>query len=152
MCSTRRVALCALLLAATACPGAGDRNRGRGGDSLADASLFARLGGMDGVRALVDELAGRIAADERIHHHFARTDFRRFKARLVVQLCAVTGGPCRYRGRSMREVHRNRGIAPSHFDAFVEDLAAALESAQVSARDRSDLLVRMRRMKPDIVP
>ena len=42
MCSTRRVALCALLLAATACPGASDRDTGRGGDSLADASLFAR--------------------------------------------------------------------------------------------------------------
>lgn len=102
-------------------------------------TLFARLGGIDGIRALVDELTSRLAADERIQRFFAAADFRRFKAQLVVQLCALTGGPCRYRGKSMAAAHRGLGIERAHFDAFLDDLAASLESARVGARERGEL-------------
>jgi len=105
---------------------------------------------MDGVRALVDDLTSRLAADERIHHFFVKTDFRRFKGRLVVQLCALTGGPCRY-GGSMAGVHRRLRIKAQHFDAFLEDVAASLTVVRLSARDRVELLKLLRAMKPEVV-
>jgi hemoglobin len=150
--ATRALALVAMGAILVACPGGGGGNgAGGAGGSPADEGLFARLGGMDGVRALVDDLAGRVAADERIQRFFVKTDFRRFKARLVVQLCALSGGPCRYTGRSMAEVHGGRRIRGTHFEAFMEDIAASLTAIRLSARDRVEFLKRVRALKPDIV-
>lgn len=115
------------------------------------ATLFARLGGLDGLRALVDDLASRVASDERIQHFFGETDFRRFKAQLVVQLCSVTGGPCRYRGRSMVAAHERRGILAGHFDAFVEDVGAALVTVRAGERERDELLKLLRDMRSGIL-
>jgi hemoglobin len=150
--SFRALALVAMGAILVGCSGGGGNGTGGAGGSLADeGSLFARLGGMDGVRALVDDLAGRVAADERIQRFFVKTDFRRFKARLVVQLCALAGGPCRYTGRSMAEAHGRRGIRGKHFEAFMEDIAASLTAIRLSARDRVEFLKRVRALKPDIV-
>lgn len=114
-------------------------------------ALFARLGGIDGIRALVDELTSRLAADERIQRYFAAADFRRFKAQLVVQLCALTGGPCRYRGRSMAEAHRGLGLERAHFDAFLEDMDASLASSRVGERDRREVLELLRRQRAAVL-
>jgi len=124
---------------------------GPGAGGGARATLFSRLGGMDGIRALVDELALHLAADDRVQGFFADTDFRRFKAHLVVQLCALTGGPCRDRGRSLRAVHAGRGIRAAHFDAFLEDVAGALETLRAGERERDELLGALRRLEPEIV-
>ena len=143
------VAMSAILVG---CPGRGAQGEAGAGGSPADTEgLFERLGGMDGVRALVDDLTARLAADERIQRFFVKTDFRRFKGRLVVQLCALTGGPCRY-GGSMAEIHRGLAIKPRHFDAFMENVAASLTVVRLSARDRVELLKLFRQMKPDIAP
>lgn len=143
------VAMSAILVG---CPGQGARGGTGAAGSPADVEgLFARLGGMDGVRALVDDLTARLAADARIQRFFVKTDFRRFKGRLVVQLCALTGGPCRY-GGSMADIHRGLAIKPHHFDAFMENVAAALTVVRLSARDRVELLKLFRQMKPDIAP
>jgi len=113
--------------------------------------LFTRLGGVDGIRAIVDEMVSRMAADRRIQRFFVDTDFRRFKAQLVVQVCELSGGPCRYRGRSMRTVHRGRRIRPAHFEAMLEDARDALKSAQVGERERHELLSILRSLKPEVV-
>lgn len=142
------VPVLAILAISPGCGGVGDAG---GGSPGGDGSLFVRLGGMDGVRALVDDLTGRLASDQRIQRFFVKTDFRRFKGRLVVQLCALTGGPCRY-GGSMAEVHRGLAIKSQHFDAFMEDAAASLTVVRLSARDRVELLKLLRGMKPEIAP
>ncbi len=113
--------------------------------------LFTRLGGVDGIRAIVDEMVSRMAADRRIQQFFVDTDFRRFKAQLVVQVCELSGGPCRYRGRSMTTVHRGRRIRPAHFEAMLEDARDALKSAQVGERERHELLAILRSLKPEVV-
>lgn len=148
--SFRLLAAVAMAAILVGCPGRGGEGDLAGGSFGGEGTLFARLGGMDGVRALVDDLASRVAADERIQRFFVRTDFRRFKARLVVQLCALSGGPCRYTGRTMDEVHRGRRIRSADFEAFMEDVAASLTAIRLSARDRVEFLKRLRAMKPEI--
>jgi hemoglobin len=113
--------------------------------------LFVRLGGVDGIRAVVDEMVSRMAADRRIQRFFVDTDFRRLKAQLVVQICELSGGPCRYRGRAMRSVHRGRRIRPMHFEAMLEDVRDALKAAQVGERERHELLAILRALKPQVV-
>jgi hemoglobin len=114
-------------------------------------ALYFRLGGVDGIRAVVDEMVGRMAADGRIEQFFVRIDFRRFKQQLVVQICELSGGPCRYRGRSMTQAHRGLRIRPAHFEAMIEDTRDALKAAQVGERERHELLSVLRGLKPEIV-
>jgi hemoglobin len=117
----------------------------------AGPSLYTRLGGVDAIRAVVDDFTARVAADERINAFFRGVDIPNFKRLLTEQICSATGGPCRYTGRSMRETHTGMNLTDDHFAALVEDLVSALDHFQVPAREKSELLGALGGMKADIV-
>src|SRR5215467_4683535 len=85
--------------------------------SMADKSLYERLGGKEAITAVVDDFVGRVAADNRINSFFATTDIPRLKMNLVNQICEASGGPCKYTGRDMKTTHRGMGITNAQFDA-----------------------------------
>lgn len=115
------------------------------------AALYDRLGGIDAIRAVVDDFAGRTANDSRINAKFARTDLTRLKSMLVDQVCEAAGGPCTYTGRDMREAHRGMGVTSGEFDALVENLVATLNQFSVPELEQGELLGLLGPMKPDIV-
>ena len=94
-------------------------------------SLYERLGGKDAITAVVDDFVGNVAADNRIHGFFARTDIPRLKKNLVDQICQGTGGPCMYTGRDMRTAHKGLNITDAQFNALVEDLVKSLDKFKV---------------------
>jgi hemoglobin len=114
-------------------------------------SLYDRLGGKAAIIAVVDQLVDNVASDQRINGFFARTDPGPFKAKLVDQICAASGGPCRYAGKDMRTAHAGRHITDADFDALVADLVAALDHFDVPARERNELLGLLDPMRTDIV-
>jgi hemoglobin len=118
--------------------------------------LFTRLGGLDGIRAVVDDFVSRVAADERIKRFFVQiaadpAALADFKSKLVAQVCEVTGGPCVYKGKDMKKAHAGLGITSADFDALVADLAASLDAMKVKAKDRDELLGMLAPLKADIV-
>ena len=114
-------------------------------------SLYDRLGGQSAITAVVDSFAARVAADDRINKKFAKSDLGRVKSMLVQQVCAQTGGPCTYTGRSMKEAHLNMGVTEGEFEALVEDLVATLKAFNVPEREQNELLTALGAMKSDIV-
>jgi len=114
-------------------------------------SLYERLGGIDAIRAVVDDFVGNVAADKRINKFFANTDIIRLKRNLVNQICQGTGGPCVYTGRGMREVHAGMGVRSSHFNALVGDLGKSLNKFKVPPREQRELVAILAPMKKDIV-
>lgn len=114
-------------------------------------SLYDRLGGRDAIVMVVDSFVARVAADARINKKFARSDVGRVKTMLVEQVCAATGGPCTYTGRSMKDAHRNMGVTDGEFGALVEDLSATLQALNVPEKERNELLGALGPMKADIV-
>ena len=114
-------------------------------------SLYDRLGGQPAITAVVDDFVGNVAADSRINGFFAKTDIPRLKRLLVEQICAGTGGPCTYTGRSMPEAHRGMHITDAQFGALVEDLQKSLNKFKVPEKEQSDLLGILGPMKPAIV-
>jgi len=70
---------------------------------------------------------------------------------LVQQICAGSGGPCRYEGRSMREAHRGLGVRNQDFDALVQDLVKSLNKFSVPPREQQDLLALLGPMRKDVV-
>ena len=82
---------------------------------------------------------------------FAKTDIPRLKRQLVQQICAGSGGPCKYTGRSMKDAHRGMGVANADFNALVEDLVKSLDKYKVPKREKGELLAILGPMRRDIV-
>jgi hemoglobin len=116
-----------------------------------DRSLYSRLGGRGAITAVVEDFVGNVAKDNRINKFFADADIPRLKRLLVQQICAGTGGPCKYEGRSMREAHRGFGIGNGDFNALVEDLVKSLKKFNVPAREQQELLAILGPMRRDVV-
>ena len=119
-------------------------------------TLYDNLGGKKAITAVVDEFVGRVAADNRINAFFKQTasDPKRlasFKAKLVDQICEASGGPCKYKGKSMKAAHAGMGVSGADFGALVEDLVGALDKFNVKPADKNTLLGVLGPMKSDIV-
>lgn len=119
--------------------------------TLHKKSLYHRLGGKAAITAVVDDFVGNVAKDKRINAFFADTDIPRLKRQLVDQICEASGGPCKYKGKSMKAAHRGMGVADRHFDALVQDLAKSLAKFKVGAREQKELLGALAPMRKDIV-
>jgi hemoglobin len=119
--------------------------------TMADKSLYDRLGGKPAITAVVEDFVGRVAADSRINGKFATTDIPRLKMLLVEQICQASGGPCTYTGRSMKATHAGMGVSNADFDALVGDLVTSLDKFKVPEREKNELLGALGPMKGDIV-
>jgi hemoglobin len=118
--------------------------------------LYTRLGGLEAIKAVVDDFVNRVAADQRINHFFAQAikdpaEIADFKKKLVDQICQVTGGPCVYKGKDMKKAHAGMGVSGADFDALVGDLGASLDALHVNAKDKNELLGTLAPLKDEIV-
>ena len=102
-------------------------------------TLYARLGGVDTLRTLVDSWILEAASDPRIRDFFVDADMGRLKLRLVERLCVLTDGPCMYRGAELRAHHASLGIEERHMRAFLDDLEPALERAEIRGEPAREL-------------
>jgi hemoglobin len=114
-------------------------------------SLYARLGGKPAIRAVVEDFVGNVAADDRINKFFAKSNLPRLRRLLVEQICAGSGGPCKYTGRSMKAAHKGMGVKGADFGALVQDLQRSLNKFGVPAREQGELLAILGSMRKDIV-
>jgi len=117
-------------------------------------TLYERLGGYDAIAAVMDDFIGRLVADKQITRFFtgASTDSKKRIRQLVVdQICAATGGPCIYIGRSMKASHEGLGITESDWQVSVGHLVAALDKFKVPQKEKDELLAAVSSLKPDIV-
>ncbi|MEQ1844952.1 MAG: group 1 truncated hemoglobin [Nitrospira sp.] len=117
----------------------------------ADASLYDRLGGQGAIQAVVTKFIGNVGADKRINSYFATTDLKKLNKLLVEQVCAASGGPCTYSGRDMKTTHKGMKVTTAAFNALVEDLVSALDTFNVPAKEKGELLAVLGPMNKDIV-
>jgi hemoglobin len=110
--------------------------------AIEEKSLYDRLGGKPVIIAIVDDFVARIAFDRRIKHFFTNPDATTLKARLIDQICAASGGPCKYTGKDMKTAHQGMDITNTDFDVLVEDLSITLDKFKdnVSKKRRTNSL------------
>jgi len=142
-----------LVLAACAAPAprpAANRAAPSAPAAAADA-LYRALGSEAGVARLVDAALARIHADLRINLFFENTDLADLRRLLIEQICAASGGPCSYTGRSMEEAHSGMNLSEADFAAFVEDLVAAMDEVRLAAPTQHQVLALFGPMQAQIV-
>lgn len=152
-----RVAMAVCAALAAGCAGAPPAKHGTPAAKAAPAArqgsdaLFRALGGEAGIAHVVDASLAEIHGDLRINFFFEKTDMADLRRLLIEQICAATGGPCTYTGRSMEEAHSGLNITDADFDAFVEDLVRAMNSLKVPADLQKQLLGVLGPMRPQVV-
>ncbi len=114
-------------------------------------TLYERLGEKAGVSAISDALIDRVASDPVLGRSFADTNLARIKRLLAEQICDLSGGPCRYSGDSMRQVHAGHHISEAEFYRMVDVLRAILKERHVSIAATNALLRLLAPMKRDVV-
>ncbi len=119
--------------------------------TAADDGLYVELGGEQGIARIVRTLIRLAVDDPRIGHHFEHVDQPALLAPLSAQICELAGGPCRYEGAPMADVHAGLGIREADFYVFVELLQTALRSEGVDFAAENRLLALLAPMKRDVV-
>ena len=146
-----RTIMLASVLALSACGGKSKGPDGAGDTTAAAKPLYDRLGGKDGITAVVKDFIANVGADARINTMFANSDLAALETKLIDQICEASGGPCKYTGKSMKETHTGMGVTEAHFNALVEDLVKSLDKIGVKDPEKSELLGALGGMKGDIV-
>ncbi|MDX1816544.1 MAG: group 1 truncated hemoglobin [Marinobacter sp.] len=112
--------------------------------------LYEQLGERKGIASIVEDMLYRIVEDDRINQAFKGVDVVQFHRNLTDQLCQLSGGPCTYNGRSMREVHDGMAITDTQFNAVAEDLILAMEKNGIPTAAQNRLLARIAPLYPTI--
>ncbi|MGR8936045.1 MAG: group I truncated hemoglobin [Gammaproteobacteria bacterium] len=121
---------------------------------MAIDTLYARLGGYDGISAVVESLLKRLMADRqlvRFWQYRGLDGIRREKQLLVDYLCANTGGSMYYTGRDMKMTHQGMGINNSDWALFICHLQAVMDEFEVGEKERADVLALVLGTKNDII-
>ncbi len=117
-------------------------------------SLFDRLGGAEGVKAVVDKFVENVTQDPAVNKSFKATKGPKldaFKKNLTDQICEVTGGPCKYAGKDMKLAHKGMKITDAQFDAIVMDLKLAMGELKVADAEQAEVVEKLAPLKEDIV-
>src|SRR6516164_5053559 len=116
--------------------------------------LYERLGGYDGISAVVDEFADSLFADKRINQFFiGMSDDTRaqFKQKNKNLLCNVTGGPCKVISRTAKETHHGLGITAGDFEVVAGNLKDALNKFKVGPKEQEEVFAIILSLRPQIV-
>lgn len=121
------------------------------GTAHAEATLYDQIGGEPVLRKTVEEFMVIMEKDDRINFAFGNTDLTKFKQLLFEQMCNITGGPCKYTGRTMKESHEKLAVDNTMFNALAEDVYLAFDRAGVPYRLQNKVMAIFAPMQRDIV-
>jgi len=106
----------------------------------------------DGVYKAFHEQAGiQRVMDDFIVRKFQGANLPRLKILLVQQVCYLTGGPCVYGGRDMKDAHAGMNLEAKDFNALAEDLQLSMDKEQVPFHAQNQLLAKLAPMERPIV-
>ena len=117
----------------------------------ADATLYNDLGGLEVLTKVVDDTLALALADDRIKDTFKNSDMKRVAKMITEQFCELSGGPCKYSGDPMKEVHQGLVLSNMQFNALVEDLQMAMDKSNIPSRTQNKLLAMLAPMQRIIV-
>jgi len=123
----------------------------------APPTLYERLGGLYPVSAVVDDFIERVYVNATLNANpaigNARNALRKpgLKVHVATLVCHVTGGPCNYVGKGMKDSHATFRISEKEWDAALVDFRASLDKFKVPAAEQRELVAIFDSTKADIV-
>lgn len=115
------------------------------------AALYQAFGEKAGLVKLMDDFVPRLQADKRTATAFKDINVVNLKAKLVDQICQVSGGPCAYKGADMKSAHSSMDITKTDFNALVEVLQQSMDAQGIPFRSQNQLLAKLAPMHRDVI-
>ena len=97
--------------------------------------LYDRLGGREGIAAVVDDFYAQLVGDDELGTFFEGSDIQRLRETQTAFLCEAAGGPETYDGPPIREAHLHVPFTPAHIERAVELLYRSLDEYGVTGED-----------------
>jgi len=119
--------------------------------------LYDRLGGVYSIATVVDDFIERLLVNQTLNANPAISQARSrvpkagLKFHVTALVCEVTGGPCKYTGRAMKESHQQLNITEGQWQAMATDFQKTLDKFRVPAKEQEELLTIIGSTKQDIV-
>ena len=115
-------------------------------------SLFEKLGGESGLRAIVNAFIDRVFEDRMIGFFFRNADRARIKEMEYQLAASFLGADIKYTGRPLGKVHVNHPIMGGHFARRRQILKETLEAYQVPEEILAAWLQHTDSLRPLITP
>ncbi len=120
-------------------------------------TLWERLGGAANVRKVVSDLMMSARTDPKVNfsrdgkYKLDEPTVQFVEQQLVDFISSATGGPFKYQGKSMKEVHRGMGITAAEYDALKQHIQRALEKSGAKAGDIAEVMKAVEGLRKEIV-
>ncbi|MEE9395777.1 MAG: group 1 truncated hemoglobin [Methylococcales bacterium] len=117
-------------------------------------SLYDRLGGYEGITAIVEEFMSRLKGDSqlgRFWNNRGDDGIARENQLLIDFLCSSAGGSLYYTGRDMKTAHKGMKISESDWSILIGHCAATMNSVQASQRECDEVVAFLSGFKNEIV-
>ena len=120
-------------------------------------SLYDRLGGVYSIAVVVDEFINQLLVNEVLNANPAIAAARRrvpapgLKFQVSALVCQVTGGPCTYGGRGMKQAHAHLNISDREWQEMSRVFKGVLDQFKVPAAEQQELIAIVESTKADIV-
>ncbi len=104
------------------------------------ASLYERLGGSDGLKAIASDTVDLHLDNPRIAPRYVNSDVPAVKESVAAFFIENSGGPSVYKGKDMLAAHRGMNIDHAEFMAAIDDALAALDKNGIGQREKEEVL------------
>jgi hemoglobin len=121
------------------------------------APLYERLGGLKGITVVVDDFIDRLVVNETLNQNPAINAGRMaspapyLKFQVSQMVCEVTGGPCKYAGKAMKESHAHLNISEAEWGVMAGEFQKSLDKFKVPAPEQKELFAIVGTTHDDIV-
>lgn len=107
---------------------------------MAESTLYDRLGGHDGIRALVDDFYDRLLADPELGPFFEDANMETLRQTQTDFLCEAAGGPETYDAEPVREAHLHVPFTADHIQRAIALLEESLDEFDVPEEDAAEVV------------
>ena len=120
-------------------------------------TLYERLGGLKGITMVTDDFINRLVANKTLNQNPAINAGRKnspppyLKFQVSQLVCEVSGGPCKYTGKSMKESHAHLNISEKEWEIMAAEFRKSLNKFKVPAAEQKELFAIVGKTKADIV-
>ncbi|MCX2745514.1 group 1 truncated hemoglobin [Mangrovivirga sp. M17] len=108
-------------------------------------SLYERLGGANGIEALVDDIVDAHMKNPVVKARFLplkedQNHYNEVRRHLINFLASGSGGPEEYTGKDMPAAHKGMNISAGEYMSVIDDIMFALKKHNIDEESQKDVL------------
>ncbi|SHN19999.1 hemoglobin [Cyclobacterium lianum] len=125
-------------------------------DTVAQKTLYERLGGKEGIASLVDDIVEAHMHNPVIQVRFLPykedpENLKKIKGHLVDFFSEGSGGNVSYKGRDMETTHKGMNISEAEYMAATDDIMNTLDKHGIDEQSKKDVLAIAYSLKEQIM-